>query len=431
LEAKRNLVKIGNKAEWLIQEVNREYTNKNVCLEVRMIGPITLLILLVIGYSVYTIDKKKKNIPVPVVLLLIGIGLGFVPMFTDVELTKETIFHWFLPALLFISAYQYPVKALKKHGGEISILSTVGIVLTALLMSLLFYYSLKPVLSISYMEALLISTILTPTDPVSVVSILKQSSNRQTIADVVEGESMINDGTSIVLFTVAAGIYFGEGSFSLASFTGEFLWVSLGGGLTGIILGWGISKLIHLTSDSRYQIMLSIILAYGSFFIGEEIGVSGVLATVASGIMLSYEYGRAIKEKHFRKHLDGFWEVIEPTILSLLFLLIGIKAIDYISFSLLGWVFLLFIISLVVRYVIIIGVVKIRKTWRKAYGWKEVFILTWSGIKGTVSVALLLGMQGKGAESIQSISFGVIMFSLILQSLAIYPLSKKLFSGKS
>ncbi|WP_064094300.1 cation:proton antiporter [Rossellomorea aquimaris] len=392
--------------------------------------PIQILILLVIGYSVFIMDRKKKNIPVPVVLLLIGIGLSFLPFFTEVKLTKEIIFYWFLPALLFISAYQFPIKDLKKHVGIISILSTVGIVLTTLLMSLLFYYSLQPLFSISYLEALLMATILTPTDPVSVVSILKQSSNQQDIADVVEGESMINDGTSIVLFTVVAGMYFGERTFSATSFTWEFLWVSIGGALIGGVLGWLVSKAIHFTTDSNYQVMLSIILAYGSFYIGEEMGVSGVLATVASGIMLSYEYGRTIKENHFRNDLDRFWGVIEPTILTFLFLLIGIEFTKYLSFSLVGWIFLLFILSLIVRYVIIIGVVKLRKSWRRNYGWKEVLILTWSGIKGTMSIALLLGIEKQGTEYLHSLTFGVIMLSLLIQSIAIYPFSSYLFKEK-
>nr|WP_299741433.1 sodium:proton antiporter [uncultured Rossellomorea sp.] len=392
-------------------------------MEVLPIEPIHILFLLVIGYSVYTIDKKKKNVPVPVVLLLLGIGLSFIPAFSDVTLTKDIIFEWFLPALLFISAYQFSPKALKKHAGIISLLSTIGIIITILLMSVLFYYGLHQWLSISYVEALLIATILTPTDPVSVVSILKESSSRQDIADIVEGESMINDGTSIVLFTVVAGIYFGEQTFSASLFLWEFLLVSLGGVVIGVTLGWLASKAIHFTTDSRYQIMLSIILAYGTFYIGEELGVSGVLATVSSGIVLSYEYGRTIKENHFRKDLDGFWSVIEPTILTFLFLLIGIQATQYLSFSLFGWIFFLFILSLLVRYVIIIGVVKMKKTWRKTYGWKEVFILTWSGIKGTMSVALLLGMDGQGPQLLNSLTFGVILLSLIIQSVGIYPLS--------
>ncbi|MGD6845946.1 sodium:proton antiporter [Rossellomorea aquimaris] len=386
--------------------------------------------MLIIGYSVFTIDKKKKNVPVPVVLLLFGIGLSYVPAFSDVNLTKDIIFEWFLPSLLFISAYQFSTKALKKHVGIISILSTVGIIITTLLMSLLFYYGLHPWLSISFIEALLIATILTPTDPVSVVSILKESSSHQDIADVVEGESMINDGTSIVLFTVVAGVYFGEESISVPSFLLEFLLVSLGGIAIGVSLGWLASKAIHFTTDSRYQIMLSIILAYGSFYIGEELGVSGVLATVFSGIMLSYEYGRTIKEHHFRRDLNGFWTVMEPTILTFLFLLIGIQATQYLSFSLIGWIFFLFILSLVVRYVIIIGVVKVRKTWRKKYGWKEVFILTWSGIKGTMSVALLLSIDGQGPQLLHSLTFGVILFSLIIQSIGIYPLTTFFLKGK-
>jgi monovalent cation:H+ antiporter, CPA1 family len=197
-----------------------------------------------------------------------------------------------------------------------------------------------------------------------------------------------------------------------------------------VSLGWLASKAIHFTTDSRYQIMLSIILAYGSFYIGEELGVSGVLATVFSGIMLSYEYGRTIKEHHFRRDLDGFWTVMEPTILTFLFLLIGIQATQYLSFSLIGWIFFLFILSLVVRYVIIIGVVKVRKTWRKKYGWKEVFILTWSGIKGTMSVALLLSIDGQGPQLLHSLTFGVILFSLIIQSIGIYPLTTFFLKGK-
>ncbi|WP_338023213.1 sodium:proton antiporter [Bacillus ectoiniformans] len=376
-----------------------------------------------IGYSIFTIDKKKENFPVPVVLLLAGIGLAFLPMFSEVNLTKGVIFDWFLPALLFVSAYQFPVKELKEHAGIISVLSTIGIILMTLLMSALFYYSLQPFFSISYIEALLIASILTPTDPVSVVSILKQSSNRKDIADVVEGESMINDGTSIVLFTVVAAMYIDGESFSISAFAGEFFWVSIGGILAGVVLGYIVSKAIHFTSDSHYQIMLSIILAYGSFYIGEEIGVSGVLATVSGGIMLSYEYGKTIKESHFREQLDGFWGVIEPTILTFLFLLIGIQSTKYFSASLLGWTFLLFLLSLLVRYVIIIGVVKMREKWRKAYGWQEVVILTWAGIKGTMSIALLLGIEDRGPESLQSLTFGVIIFSLIIQSLAIYPFS--------
>ncbi|MCA1059930.1 sodium:proton antiporter [Rossellomorea aquimaris] len=384
-----------------------------------------------IGYSVYTFDKKKKNIPVPVVLLLIGMGLSFVPAFSDVTLTKEIIFQWFLPVLLFISAYQFPTKALKKHAGIITILSTVGIVVTTVLMSLLFYYGLHPWVAITYGEALLIATILTPTDPISVVSVLKESSNRQDIADIVEGESMINDGTSIVLFTVVAGIYFGGETFSVPSFLGEFVLVSLGGVVMGITLGWLASKAIHFTIDSRYQIMLSIILAYGTFYIGEELGVSGVLATVSSGIMLSYEYGKTIKEDHFRKDLDGFWTVVEPTILTFLFLLIGIQMTRYLSFSLTGWIFFLFVLSLFVRYVIIIGVVKMKESWRTIYGWKEVFILTWSGIKGTMSVALLLGLDDQGPFLLHSLTFGVILLSLVIQSVGIYPFSTLFLKGEN
>jgi CPA1 family monovalent cation:H+ antiporter len=188
-----------------------------------------VIILLFIGYTVFTLDKKQKNIPVPTVLFILGIGLSFLPFFQNLEVTKEVLYDIFLPALLFISAYRYSPQALRSHGGIIAALSTVGLVLTAILLGFFAYVVLGSVLSITFIGALLIASILTPTDPVSVVSILKSSSNDEKVADVVDGESMINDGTSVVLFTVLLGVYTNQQTFSFWPFLGEFLYVSIGG----------------------------------------------------------------------------------------------------------------------------------------------------------------------------------------------------------
>ncbi|MBN8211073.1 sodium:proton antiporter [Bacillus sp. NTK071] len=385
-----------------------------------------ILILLFIGYLVYTIDNKQKNFPAPLVLLLLGIALSFVPFFTSVHITKEIIFEWFLPALLFISAYQFPFSHLKKHAGIIAALSTVGLLLSALLLGTLLYAISGPFLSLSFVGALLIASILTPTDPVSVVSILKKASKDPKIADVVEGESMVNDGTSIVLFTVIASMYLGGEQFSTSSFAYDFILVSLGGIAIGALFGWIVCRAIYFTHQRQYQVMLSIVLAYGSFYVAEKLGVSGVLSVVAAGIMLSYELDGFIKETHYREYLNSFWEVVEPSILALIFLLIGIETTNYLDFN--HWLFagIIFLTSVLVRFLVLTGIIKSFSSWRNEFNWKDISLVTWSGIRGTMSVALLLGLEteyGSGSGTVISLTFGAVLLSLVFQSLTIYPLS--------
>ncbi|MFG6147925.1 cation:proton antiporter [Halobacillus sp. B23F22_1] len=388
-----------------------------------------VVLLLFLGYIVFTLDKKQEDIPVPVVLLLLGIGLSFVPFFSSIELNKELIYDYFLPALLFISAYQYSPKALKKYGWLIGMLSTIGLIFTALALGFFTYAVGGIFTSFTLLGALLIAAILTPTDPVSVVSILKQSSTDEEVADIVEGESMINDGTSVVWFTVLSSMFVKGESFKFFPFLGEFLIVSLGGAVIGLVFGWIVSKAVHITHHRQYQIMLSIVLAYGSFHLAEHVGVSGVLATVGSGIMLAWEFDHTNKTDHYYESLSSFWDVVEPTVLSLVFLVIGIEATDHLVADVWGLAVLLFLAAFIIRFLVVGGTMQFSPTFRKHLNLKKSAIISWAGIKGTMSVVLLLSLQadaGSQAEGILSVTFAVIILSIVIQSLGVYPLSKRL-----
>ncbi|SFJ29941.1 sodium/proton antiporter, CPA1 family (TC 2.A.36) [Halobacillus dabanensis] len=387
------------------------------------------ILLIFIGYIIFTIDKKQKNFPVPTVLLILGIGLSFIPFFTSLEVTKYMIYHIFLPPLLFSSAYRFPAKGFKENAGIISFLATIGIMLTVALLGATIFALSGPFVSLSFIGALMIASILTPTDPVSVTSILKKSTGDEKMADVVEGESLINDGTSIVIFTVLAGMLTKGKSSGLLSFFGEFLVVSLGGILLGVLFGWLVSKAVHFTHNREYQVMLSIVLAFGVFNLAELLHLSGVLATVFAGIMLSFEFGRSIKEDNLRDKLDGFWNIIELTVLSLIFLLIGIQSAQYLVFNAWGFALIIFLLSLVIRFLIIFGTTQIFPHWKNKISSRESILLTWSGLKGTMSVYLILNLQSKGSgevDMILSLGFAAVLISLIVQSLGVYPLSQKL-----
>lgn len=388
-------------------------------------------ILLCIGYLVFTIDKKQENFPVPVVLVLIGIGLSFIPYFNDVEVTETLIYDVFLPGLLFVSAYQFSTDALRRNASIIGLLSTVGLGLTIALVGLAVYWIGGWFVSLSLAGAMVIAAILAPTDPASVVSILKKSSPDKNIADIVDGESMINDGTSIVLFTVLAGLYLDTNSFDVLSILGEFVYVSAGGVILGLAFGWLLSKAVHVTHHRDYQVMLSIVLAYGAFQLAESFGFSGVLATVSAGIMLSWEFSHTIKEDHYRESLSGFWSVVEPSLLALLFLLIGIEATEHLAWG--NWVLALIVLfaSIAIRFLIVGGTFKLVARGRQSEEvWKKSLLIAWSGIRGSMSVFLLLQLgamaQEGAADELISLSFSVVILSLLIQSLGIHPLSKLL-----
>ncbi|WP_345239545.1 sodium:proton antiporter [Pontibacillus salipaludis] len=393
-------------------------------------NPTQLILLLFIGYLVFSLDKRQENIPVPPVLVSIGIGLSFIPFFNSITLTETTLYDVFLPALLFTSAYRYPPKALKEHAGLIAALSTIGLLFTAILFGAITFFIGGIIVPITFIGAMVVASILTPTDPVSVVSILKQSADNPKIADVVEGESMINDGTSIVLFTFLSGMFIHNENLSLTSFINEFLLVSIGGVVLGVFCGWAVSKAVHFTHHKEYQVMLSIILAYGIFLTAEHIGVSGVLATVSAGIMLSWEFDHTNKGDHYRESLDGFWDIVEPTILSIVFLLIGIEASSYLIFDYWHLSLLIFLASLLIRYFVMIGTIKLFPAWRRELNGREIALISWSGIKGTMSVVLILTLQAEssaeGTDILLSLSFSVVLISLIVQSLGIFPLSRAL-----
>ncbi|WP_226584598.1 cation:proton antiporter [Halobacillus litoralis] len=389
------------------------------------------IFLLLIGYLIFTIDKKQANLPVPMILVFIGIGLSFVPFFSSVHVTEYLIYYVFLPPLLFVSAYRFPPEHFKKNSNLIIFLSTVGIILTVGILGAVLYVISGPFISLTFSGALLLAAILTPTDPVSVVSILKNSTSDKKIADVVEGESLLNDGTSVVIFTVLIGMYTDSQSFSLLSFFGEFLLVSLGGVGLGVFFGWIISKGVHYTHNKEYQVMLSIILAYGIFNLAEAFHISGVLATVSAGLMLSFEYGRTFKEEHFKETLDGFWGVVETSALSLLFLLIGIEAAGYLAAPVWGFAFIVFGLSILVRFLIIGGSTQLFTTWRRRINWRESALLTWAGLKGTMSIFLILSFktEAEGGETFIALAFASVLISLVLQSIGVFPLSKRLLKS--
>ncbi|WP_246281428.1 cation:proton antiporter [Saccharibacillus qingshengii] len=396
-----------------------------------------IVLMLLIGYTVYTIDLRKKYVPVPVVLVCLGIGLSFIPYFSSLHISKEIIFNVFLPAILFASAYKFPLKSFRENFGLMATLSTVGLIASAFMLGAAIYYAALPLgVSLSWTGALLLAAILIPTDPVSVTAILEQSSGSDKMAGVVEGESMINDGTSIVIFTIFLAMLQTGSGFSVSAFTIEFLLVSVKGIGVGLLLGYLLSQVMRFNDNKSYRVMVTFIAAYGGFYAAESIGGSGVLATVAAGMMFSYEIGRhgggkEEDEQDLRVHLDGFWDIVKPSLLAVLFLWIGLDGAEHLWKAQWGFAAVVFLLSVLVRGIMVAGTLYGVPAWRNEFPHTSsaALLITWSGIKGTMSVALLLWTQEAVSgpdENLVPIAFAAIFLSLLLQSTGIYPLVKGL-----
>ncbi|MFL2061905.1 cation:proton antiporter [Marinilactibacillus psychrotolerans] len=393
-----------------------------------------LMILLLVSIVVRMLDIKQKYFPVLVVLALIGIGLSFIPIFSDFSVASDVLYEVFIPGLLFVSAYQFSAKAFKSNAPVIMTLATVGMLGTVFLLGIGIYYTSALIHPLAWNVSLLLAAILVPTDPVSVVNILKQSNGVDEIADIVEGESMLNDGTSIVMFTIVLSMVETNGGFSILHFLQEFLFVSAGGVGVGLITGWILSKLLRFTSHPDYLVMLSVLTAYGSFLLAEQFGFSGVLATVVSGIMLSFAFAKKETEieKETRNHLNIFWNIINPILTSVLFLFIGIQATSYLNFNQWPLAFMVFLLSVLARTIIVFSLMSIFPNWRKTLFRNKLLnfsLLSWAGIKGSMSIVLLLWTVNSsvGNQSLViSIAFAAILISFVLQSMGVYPLTKLL-----
>lgn len=393
-----------------------------------------VLVLLLVSVIVFIIDINKKFFPVPVVLVLVGMALSSLSLFSDFSVSHDVLYDIFIPGLIFVSAYQFSAQALKKNAAIILTFSTLGMLATVLLLGTGVYWVSSFFEPLSWSVSFLLAAILVPTDPVSVVSILKGSGGSEEVSDIVEGESLVNDGTSIVIFTILLSMVQSGNSFSALNFLESFTYVSLGGIGIGLVFGWILSQAIHITSHHEYQVILSILIAYGGFTLAEMVNASGVLATVVSGILLSFAFSKHDeKEDEFRDSLGGFWNVVEPTLSSILFLFIGIQSVHYIHFQKpIIWITatIFFVLSILARFLVLGSTLLVVPSWRRKFEHLNsgLFLLSWAGIKGTMSVVLILWAESTltidNSVFLISVAFITTLFSFIFQSAGVYPLSR-------
>lgn len=396
---------------------------------------LSVITLLFIATAV-SFGLRNSRIPYTVALVIVGILLGvtveqlhIMNFLSEFRLSPELVFYVFLPTLIFESAFHTNIKQFTQNMPIIVSLSTVGMLLSAGLVGAGMHY----LLDFPWVIALLFGSLISATDPISVLSLFKKIGAPKRLQTIVEGESLFNDGTALVLFGIlleiasSQNVHFGKAEL-LGSFT-SFGAVVLGGILTGVVMGFIFSKALDYVKNSKeIEISITLILAHATFIVAEYfLGVSGILATVAAGIVIG-NYGAYKISPGVKEIMTHFWDYSAFIANSLLFLMVGL-----IIFSVNDSLIPLFIPALLViaivmaaRMVAIYGILPIiNRTNKKARiprSW--IHVIQWSGLRGALAIALMLTLPTNFPFYDEMLIFtvAVIFFTIIFNGFTIEPL---------
>ena len=281
--------------------------------------------LLLLACVVAIVSKMVTHLPYTIFLTLVGLLIGVLGIGPEIEKTGfgyHLIFFVFLPPLLFQGAFHMNLNSLLEQFWPIVCLAVPGVIVSTLLVGGLVGW-LGGISSM--MVAILFGALISPTDPVSVLSLFKEVGAPKDLKTIVEGESLFNDATGVVLFTILLEALLSGQEFGFGQAAFEFVKVSVGGLLLGALLGWIVFKIMHHIEDHLLENALCLVLAYGSFWLAEVMHLSGVIGTVMAGLMIG-NYGRRLSmSEKTTNTVEIFFESIAFLINSLLFVLIGLE----------------------------------------------------------------------------------------------------------
>jgi len=354
----------------------------------------------------------------------------FSELLNDVDFT-EVLMGAMLNFLLFAGAIHINLKDLREQRGPIIIFSTVSVIISTFAVGgMLFYIAPVLGLQIPFIFCLLFGALISPTDPIAVMGVLKEANVRKSLETKVAGESLFNDGVAVVVFAVILQLT--QGSDIDISF-GNISWLLIkeaaGGFLLGTLLGIGASNAMRKIDDYKVSVLITLSVVMGGYLIAHAMHISGPLTMVAAGIVIGNYGKRTAMSATTKDYLNKFWELIDEILNAILFLFIGFELLiikNVTTYWLIGVVSIL--IVLFARFLsIYIPVVII--PFRNKFSSGTIKILVWGGLRGGVSIALALSMdEGPYKPVLLATTYFVVVFSIIVQGLSVGKVATKVLS---
>jgi Na+/H+ antiporter len=388
-----------------------------------------ILISLLVAVAVLGAAARAINIPYPIVLVIGGLVLGFVPGLPEVQLDPELVLVVFLPPLLYSAAFFANLHEIKRDLRSISLMA-VGLVLATMCAVAVVAHAV--VADLSWPVAFVLGAIVAPTDPVAATTILRRLRAPRRAITLIEGESLVNDGTALVAYNAARAAV--GGSFVLWEAGLDFLWNASAGIAIGLAAGWLISEIRRRIDDIPVEITISLLSGYAGYVPAEAAGVSGVLAAVTTGIVLGW---RAPQISTASMRLQGYavWEILVFLLNALLFVLIGLQLrfiLEDLSIqsplTLLGWAAAISGAVIGTRLLwghTVVWVIRAldRRASQRARraSWRQRTLVSWCGMRGSVSLAAALALPPdfEHRDILLFLTFSVIFATLVLQGLTL------------
>ncbi|MCL7766314.1 cation:proton antiporter [Pasteurella multocida] len=389
----------------------------------------------------YTIAITATSIIVSVLFLIFGHLSWFKLDIIATQVMEQLDFKSFLlngilGFLLFAGALGIKLPILKNQKWEITVFALFSTLASTFIIGVLLYSVAYLIgLPIDLIYCILFGALISPTDPIAVLAIIKNLKAPKRLSMQVEGESLFNDGVGLVIFTTIFAVAFGGHAPTLAGITELFLQEAVGGILFGLVIGFVAHLLISSTDDGSLEILLTLTIPTAGFMLANMLHVSGALAMVVAGILIGNWTRHTGFSKQSQLYLDHFWEMIDHFLNSLLFLLIGL-ALLLVDFGAQGFILLILAIPicLIGRYISVWMPFKVMQRFR-SYNPYTLRILTWGGLRGGLSLAMALSIP-KGMLYLEHIgmdvrdlllvmTYAVVTFSILVQGSTIETMIKK------
>jgi CPA1 family monovalent cation:H+ antiporter len=386
----------------------------------------TILILLFSVVVVVAIAVRQLHVPYTVALVLTGLALGILNLFTPPHLTKELLFSVFLPGLLFEAAFHIEFREFWRNRLAIAALAVPGVAAAVALTTVI----LTPVVTTLHLEqdftwryALVFGALIAATDPLAVVAVFRGLGAPRRLSVLLDGESLLNDGTAIVFFTLSLSLVIGS-SVTTGQLATDFFKIVGFGGLIGAAVGLAVSQVIKQIDDAMIEITLTTIAAYGSFVTAEHFHFSGVIAVVVAGVLCGNYGARFGMTPSTRVAVETFWEYVAFALNSIVFLLIGLEVHLDALFS--SWKVILaaYLAVTAGRGLVIFAVSGLLRKTREKIPWPWSVVLAWGGLRGALPMVLVLSLTKEflHRDLLVTMTFGVVMISILVHGMTISPL---------
>jgi CPA1 family monovalent cation:H+ antiporter len=382
--------------------------------------------------------RLPSAIGILIVSLLASLGLlGLDALWPSLHLTAElqrmvvafdfsdALLEEMLGLLLFAGALHVKFSDLKAHWGIVMLMATMGVCLSILVAGIGFSWITGAPLLI----ALVFGALISPTDPVAVLGVLRAAKLPKSLETKIAGESLFNDGVGYVVFLVLVGLAFPGAGAHGASFGDAvllFFSEAFGGAVLGLALGWGTYRVMCEINDYSVEVLLTLALAFGGYQLALWLHVSAPIMAVCAGLLIGDEMTAHAMTQKTRDYVDAFWKLLDEILNAILFLMIGLEVFA-IAFSI-GAItagLLAIGLSLLARWCAVIVPIMVLRPFRD-FSQGIVPIMTWGGLKGGISVALALSLpESEFKPLILTVTYIVVLFSIIVQGLTVAPMARR------